>query len=103
MNMLIFLAEGMLGDREYFRGGRLDRDALVGFIKEIKKNTKLSDEDAAVIAASKVGNEVFDNIVYKKSLPYIHMVYVRAPFMSNMSYMTYLTYMTYMTYMAYGI
>jgi len=47
-------AEGMLGDREYFRGGRLDRDALVGFIKEIKKNTKLSDEDAAVIAASKV-------------------------------------------------
>jgi len=47
-------SEGMLGNKEYFRGGRLDRDALVGFIKEIKKNTKLSDEDAAVIAASKV-------------------------------------------------
>eukprot|EP00092_Neocalanus_flemingeri_P005435 GFUD01005858.1.p1 GENE.GFUD01005858.1~~GFUD01005858.1.p1 ORF type:complete len:850 (-),score=199.84 GFUD01005858.1:223-2772(-) len=47
-------SEGMLGNKEYFRGGKLDRDALVGFIKEIKKNTKLSDEDAAVIAASKV-------------------------------------------------
>jgi solute carrier family 8 (sodium/calcium exchanger) len=46
--------EGMLGDTEYFKGGRIDRDALVGFIKDIKKNTKLSDEDAAVIAASKV-------------------------------------------------
>merc|ERR1719500_2646409 len=44
----------MLGSRDCFRGGRLDRDALVGFIKEIKKNTKLSDEDAAVMAASKV-------------------------------------------------
>ena len=48
----------MLGNKEYFRGGRLDRDALVGFIKEIKKNTNLSDEDAAVIAASKVGHLV---------------------------------------------
>ena len=51
------LAEGMLGDTEYFKGGRVDRDALVGFIKDIKKNTKLSDEDAAVIAASKVSSE----------------------------------------------
>ena len=52
----IILAEGMLGSRDCFRGGRLDRDALVGFIKDIKKNTKLSDEDAAVMAASKVTN-----------------------------------------------
>ena len=51
----------MLGGKEYFRGGRLDRDALVGFIKEIKKNTKLSDEDAAVMAASKVGNLLLKN------------------------------------------
>eukprot|EP00090_Calanus_glacialis_P017022 TRINITY_DN265_c0_g1_i4.p1 TRINITY_DN265_c0_g1~~TRINITY_DN265_c0_g1_i4.p1 ORF type:complete len:628 (+),score=150.87 TRINITY_DN265_c0_g1_i4:224-2107(+) len=50
----IILAEGMLGSRDCFRGGRLDRDALVGFIKDIKKNTKLSDEDAAVMAASKM-------------------------------------------------
>jgi len=47
-------AEGMLTSQDCFRGGRLDRDALVGFIKDIKKNTKLSDEDAAVMAASKV-------------------------------------------------
>jgi len=48
-------AEGMLrGDQNYFKNGQIDRDALASFIKEIKKNTKLSDEDAAVIAASKV-------------------------------------------------
>jgi len=46
--------EGMLGSKECFKGGRVDRDALKGFIKDIKKNTKLSDEDAAVIAASKI-------------------------------------------------
>ena len=44
----------MLGSKECFKNGRVDRDALNGFIKDIKKNTKLSDEDAAVIAASKV-------------------------------------------------
>jgi len=47
-------AEVMLDHREYFKGGKVDRDALAGFIKDIKKKTKLSDEDAAVIAASKV-------------------------------------------------
>ena len=36
------------------KGGKLDREGLVELIKDIKKNTKLSDEDAAVIAASKV-------------------------------------------------
>ena len=45
----------MLGNKEFFQGsGKVNRDALAGFIKDIKKNTKLSDEDAAVIAASKV-------------------------------------------------
>jgi len=44
----------MEADKEYFKYGRLDKNALFGFIKDIKKNTKLSDEDAAVIAASKV-------------------------------------------------
>ncbi len=43
----------MLQDKTYFRNGQLDKDALVGFIKDVKKNTKLSDEDAAVLAASK--------------------------------------------------
>ena len=44
----------MLETRECFKNGRVDANALKGFIKDIKKNTKLSDEDAAVIAASKV-------------------------------------------------
>ena len=60
------LAEGMLGDTEYFKGGRVDRDALVEFIKDIKKNTKLSDEDAAVIATSKVSSEK-----YKVCIPFL--------------------------------
>eukprot|EP00095_Tigriopus_kingsejongensis_P006608 snap_masked-scaffold634_size121673-processed-gene-0.13 protein:Tk06608 transcript:snap_masked-scaffold634_size121673-processed-gene-0.13-mRNA-1 annotation:"sodium calcium exchanger 2-like" len=46
-------AEEMLKDKTYFRNGQLDRDGLVSFIKDVKKNTKLSDEDAAIIAASK--------------------------------------------------
>lgn len=49
----------MLGSKDCFKGGRVDRDALKVFIKDIKKNTKLSDEDAAVIAASKVNHETF--------------------------------------------
>ena len=48
----------MLSSKECFKGGRVDRDALKLFIKDIKKNTKLSDEDAAVIAASKVNYNI---------------------------------------------
>jgi len=47
-------SEGMLENTDFFKGGRVDQNALVGYIKAIKKNTKLSDEDAAVMAASKV-------------------------------------------------
>jgi len=48
-------AEGMLSNSEdYFKEGKVDKGRLVSFIRDIKKNTKLSDEDAAVIAASKV-------------------------------------------------
>ena len=55
IDFLLFPAEGMLGNKDLFSApGRVNRDALAGFIKDIKKNTKLSDEDAAVIAASKV-------------------------------------------------
>ena len=43
----------MLNDPAYFKNGELDKDGLVHFIKHVKKNTKLSDEDAAVLAASK--------------------------------------------------
>ena len=54
----------MLSSKECFKGGRVDRDALKLFIKDIKKNTKLSDEDAAVIAASKVNHINSANILY---------------------------------------
>ena len=47
------LAEEMLQTKDYFRNGQLDKEGLVNFIKDVKKNTKLSDEDAAVLAASK--------------------------------------------------
>ncbi len=46
-------AEEMLKTRDYFHNGQLDKEGLVNFIKDIKKNTKLSDEDAAILAASK--------------------------------------------------
>lgn len=43
----------MLAGRQFFRDGRLDRDGLVEFIKEVKKYPGLTDEDAAVLAATK--------------------------------------------------
>ena len=47
--------EELFGDKQnYFKNGRIDQAALVSFIKDIKKNTSLSDEDAATLAASKV-------------------------------------------------
>ena len=46
-------ADKFLKDKQYFRDGRLDRDGLVAFIKEVKKYPGLTDEDAAVLAASK--------------------------------------------------
>ena len=57
---------------------------VVKYTKEILKNTK-----------GKSGNGIFFFLL-TPILTYIHMVYVRVPYMSNMSYMTYLTYMTYM-------
>ena len=38
----------------FFKNGKVNKEALVDFIKTIKKNTNLSDEDAAIMAASKV-------------------------------------------------
>merc|ERR1712165_298852 len=46
--------EEMLRTQDYFKNGKLDKDGLVSFIKDVKKNTKLSDEDAAILAASKI-------------------------------------------------
>ncbi|XP_071540523.1 sodium/calcium exchanger 2-like isoform X3 [Panulirus ornatus] len=47
-------ADKFLKERQYFRDGRLDRDGLVAFIKEVKNYPGLTDEDAAVLAASKL-------------------------------------------------
>lgn len=46
--------EEMLRTQDYFKNGQMDKNGLVKFIKDVKKNTKLSDEDAAVLAASKI-------------------------------------------------
>lgn len=43
-----------LRERQYFRDGHLDREGLVAFIKEVKNYPGLTDEDAAVLAASKL-------------------------------------------------
>jgi len=48
-------SQGMLPSEEsFFKNGKVNKEALVDFIKTIKKNTNLSDEDAAIMAASKV-------------------------------------------------
>lgn len=41
---------------EFFREGKLDRENLVKFVKEVKKYPGLTDEDAAVLAAAKMVN-----------------------------------------------
>ena len=41
-------------EESFFKNGKVNKEALVDFIKTIKKNTNLSDEDAAIMAASKV-------------------------------------------------
>lgn len=43
--------------RGYFPRGRLDRDNLISFIKEIRKHPGLSEEDAACLAASRLVEE----------------------------------------------
>ena len=59
-----FSAEEMLRTKDYFKNGQLDKEGLVKFIKDVKKNTKLSDEDAAVLAASKFVFHLFSWLDY---------------------------------------
>lgn len=40
-------------DGALFKDGKLDRASLVRFVKEVKKHEGLTDEDAALLAASK--------------------------------------------------
>uniref|UniRef100_T1JBM0 Calx-beta domain-containing protein n=1 Tax=Strigamia maritima TaxID=126957 RepID=T1JBM0_STRMM len=50
---------GFTGDKDkiYFKDGKLNRTALIAFVKEVKKYPGLSDEDAAVLAASKLSEQ----------------------------------------------
>ena len=56
----------MLRTKDYFKNGQLDKEGLVKFIKDVKKNTKLSDEDAAVLAASKFVFHLFSWLDYQQ-------------------------------------
>ena len=47
-----------LNVRDYFPNGQFNNEGLANYIKDIKKNTKLSDEEAAVLAASKIVESV---------------------------------------------
>ncbi|KAB7507979.1 Sodium/calcium exchanger 2 [Armadillidium nasatum] len=47
-------SDKLVRGRQFFKDGRLDRDGLVEFIKEVKKYPGLTDEDAAVLAATKL-------------------------------------------------
>ncbi|KAF4518915.1 hypothetical protein B566_EDAN006753 [Ephemera danica] len=46
--------EKMIHGKTFFRNGKLEKDALVAFVKEVKKYQGLSDEDAALLAATKL-------------------------------------------------
>ena len=50
-------------EESFFKNGRVNKEALVDFIKTIKKNTNLSDEDAAIMAASKVSKKNERNVL----------------------------------------
>ncbi|RZF40302.1 hypothetical protein LSTR_LSTR013244 [Laodelphax striatellus] len=43
-------------ERNFFKEGKLDKDSLVAFVREVKRFPGLTDEDAAVLAASKLVN-----------------------------------------------
>lgn len=46
-------SEKMIIEKQFFKDGKLDKDNLVAFVREVKKFPGLSDEDAALLAASK--------------------------------------------------
>ncbi|XP_075224296.1 sodium/calcium exchanger Calx-like isoform X1 [Lycorma delicatula] len=48
--------EKMALERNFFKEGKLDKENLVRFVREVKKFPGLTDEDAAMLAASKLVN-----------------------------------------------
>lgn len=49
-------SDKMTLERNFFKDGKLDKDNLVRFVREVKKFPGLTDEDAAILAASKLVN-----------------------------------------------
>lgn len=49
----ISAGDKMLQSKSFFKDGVLKKDALVAFVKEVKKYPGLSEEDAALLAAQK--------------------------------------------------
>lgn len=43
----------MLIEKQFFKDGKLDKDNLVAFVRQLKKFPGLTDEDAALLAAAK--------------------------------------------------
>jgi hypothetical protein len=63
-NVLLISSQMLSGDKmihskTFFKNGVLEKDALVAFVKEVKKYPGLSDEDAALLAAQKYANVPF--------------------------------------------
>lgn len=50
---MVLLGEKELAERNFFKEGKLDKDNLTKFVREVKKYPGLTDEDAAVLAAAK--------------------------------------------------
>ena len=47
------IAQKQLRDEYFFKNGKVDKDSLVQFVREVKKYPGLSEEDAALLAATK--------------------------------------------------
>ncbi|CAG0887576.1 unnamed protein product [Darwinula stevensoni] len=47
-------SQKQLRDEYFFRDGKVDKDSLVQFVREVKKYPGLSEEDAALLAATKL-------------------------------------------------
>ena len=55
----------MSGDKEYFEGGKVTKENMTDFIKEMKK-AGLTDEEASIMAASKIADSKPKSRMYYK-------------------------------------
>ncbi|KAL0275303.1 UNVERIFIED_CONTAM: hypothetical protein PYX00_003196 [Menopon gallinae] len=49
-------SEKMIIERQFFKDGKLNQENLIAFVKEMRKYSGLSHEDAALLAASKIAD-----------------------------------------------